>query len=251
MLAAAFGQVPLEAWSETRPGGAASGPPPPPRLRIVLNGTANFDKLTFDGSRQFTEFAEEGRQDADYTSRTAAGGEVGIQFNLTRWLGIGAAFNLNRRDGRASYAATLPHPLYFNQPRSKTGEVDRLRYEERVFHWDLIFSSGAGPLGVYVFGGASFFRVDADLLGRLQYTHVYPYDSAQVTVTDVPAVTASDNPIGYNAGAGLDYRFGAHVGFGAQARFSRARVSLAPAPDATVELDAGGFQVAVGARFYF
>ena len=250
VLAAGFGLAPAGAWSQTRQSGQAFDPSEL-RFRLSLDGAASFAKLTFDESRAFTEFAEEGRLDAGYSAKTAAGVDLGIQFNITRWLGVGASFALTNRDSHASYTAALPHPLYLNQPRRKTGDVDRLGYKETVFHYDLVYSGWAGPVGVHVFGGASFFRVDADLLAGLQYTQTYPYDSAQVTVTDVPSVPLRDNPIGFNAGAGLDYRIGAHVGIGAQARFSRARVSFVPATDAKVDLDAGGFQLAVGARLYF
>jgi opacity protein-like surface antigen len=100
-----------------------------------------------------------------------------------------------------------------------------------------------------VFAGPTWTSLRAGLLSDVQYTQSYPYDT--VTVTGAPVAEKSASKVGFNVGAGVDYRAGARVGLGAQVRWSRATVTLVPATGASVELDAGGLRVGVGGRLFF
>ena len=246
MMAAALVAVGPRARAQDDPGGAAAAERRP-RFRIAVDGGAVLGDVRFDQSKTVREFAEDGSLEADYQAAAGAGFDGTLQFNFSRRFGVAAAFTLASRDDAASYSAALPHPLYLNQPRTKTGDLPGLDYRERAFHLDLVYSAGTGSLGFHAFAGASFFTVEADLIDEVRYRHEYPYDTEQVTVTDVPTLAAEDSPMGFNVGAALDYRLGRSFGIGAQGRFSRARASLAP----SVELDAGGFQVSGGLRLYF
>jgi hypothetical protein len=217
------------------------------RFRVALDGGAVLGDVRFGQSKTVREFAEDGSLEAAYQAPAGAGFDGSLQFNFTPRFGVAASLSLANRDDAASYSAALPHPLYLNQFRNKTGELPGLDYRERAFHLDLVYSAGTGSLGFHAFAGASFFKVEADLIDQVRYRHEYPYDTDQVTVTDVPTLAAEDSPMGFNVGAAVDYRLGRSFGVGAQGRFSRARASLAP----SVELDAGGFQVSGGLRLYF
>jgi hypothetical protein len=235
------------------PAGAAADlrDPEYPRFRLGVNGVTDGGTLRFSQSQPFTEFAEEGRLAADYEARRAPGLEADVQFSFARHLGLAVSFDRIHREARAAYTATLPHPLYLGRPRIKNGRVDVLDYDQIAFHWDVVYQAQSGPLLVRLFAGASFFRLDADLLDRVLYAQSYPYDSDQVTVTGVETASARDNPVGINGGLGLDLRFARHLGVGAQARFSRAHGALLPAAGAPVRVDAGGLQLAAGVRAYF
>jgi len=228
-------------------GGAGAPAERATRFRIAVDGGALLGNVRFSQSRTVREFAEDGRLEADYQADTGTALDAAVQFGVTRRFGVAAAFTLAKRDDAASYSATLPHPLYLNQPRTRTGDLAGLAYRESAFHLDLVYSAGSGSVGFHAFAGASFFSVEADLIDEVRYSHEYPYDTEQVTVTGVPTVSADDSPVGFNVGAALDYRVTRSLGVGAQGRFSRARVSLGP----SVELDAGGFQLSGGLRLYF
>jgi hypothetical protein len=117
-----------------------------------------------------------------------------------------------------------------------------------VFHTDVVVSGRSGSLRFAGFAGASFFKVKADLLERIQFTQTYPYDTVQVTGT--PAQKAEDSPVGWNVGASLDYAFSPHFGLGIQGRFSGASAELAAGQN-KIKVDAGGLDVAFGVRIYF
>jgi hypothetical protein len=216
--------------------------------RLFLNGIYNVSSLKYSDSRTFTEFIEEGTLETEYEAKSAFGFEGGLQYNFFKHVGLAASFATLTRGSTGSYSASLPHPLFLDQPREVTGEDASLDYKETVVHSDLVISGRSGAWRFGVFGGASFFNVKADVLERIQYDHTYPYDT--VTVTGTPHQTAEDSPIGWNAGASVDFALGTHFGLGVQGRWSSAKAELA-AGEGTVKIDAGGLDVAFGVRIYF
>lgn len=54
----------------------------------------------------------------------------------------------------------------------------------------------------------SLFKAEADLVTRVNDSHVYPFDEA--TLTGAPTQTFDDSPVGYNVGLGLDYSVSQH-----------------------------------------
>ncbi len=216
--------------------------------RIFLNGLYNLSSLKYSDSRTFTEFIEQGTLDTKYEAKAGPGFEGGLQYNFTKHLGLATSFASVTRDASGSYSASLPHPLYLDRPRKVSGEAAGLKYKENVVHADVVVSGTSGSLRFGAFAGASFFKVEADVLERIQYTQTYPYDTVQVTGT--PLLKAKDSPIGWNAGASLDYAVAAHFGLGIQGRWSSAKAELA-AGQGTVKVDAGGFDAAFGVRIYF
>ena len=216
--------------------------------RLFLNGIYNVSSLTYSDSRTFTEFIEEGTLETEYEAKSAFGFEGGLQYNFIKHLGLAASFATLTRGSTGSWSASLPHPLLLAQPREVTGEDASLDYKETVIHTDLVVSGRSGAWRFGVFGGASFFKVKADVLERIQYDHTYPYDT--VTVTGTPHQTAEDSPTGWNAGASIDYALGTRFGLGVQGRWSSAKAELETG-QGTVTIDAGGLDVAFGVRIYF
>jgi hypothetical protein len=216
--------------------------------RIFLNGLYNVSSIKYSDSRTFTEFTEQGTLDTTYEAKAAFGFEGGLQYSFIKHLGLAASFASVNRDASASYSASLPHPLYLDRPREVSGEVASLEYKETVVHSDVVVGGRSGSLRFGVFAGASFFKVQADVLERIQYDHTYPYDTVQVTGT--PLQKAEDSPIGWNAGASLDYALGAHFGLGVQGRWSSAKAEM-DTGQGKVKVDAGGLDLAFGVRIYF
>ena len=222
------------------------------RLRVIANGTFSAGPAGFDATHSFTEFLETARIDAHFKADSAAGFDGGLQVNVFKGLGAFVAYSQTRRNESGTFQARLPHPLYFGRFREASGDLSSAyRYKESAIHADLAVGGVKGHLDYAFFAGVSRFTVEADLVETLRYDHAYPYDT--VTVTEVPPKTTKGTPTGFNAGARLDYRFGAsgHFGLGALVRFSRATAKLKPADDSTVNVDAGGFQGGLGLRLYF
>jgi hypothetical protein len=220
----------------------------PYRVKVLLGGGYEVGTLSFSQRVSYEQYAETATIDTDYEADAAPGFDVAVQFNAFKHIGISVAGTLYERDLGASFQAAFPHPLYFNQPRAATGTLSG-KMKERAGHASLVVFGHNGSLDFSGWAGVSLFKVEADLLTDVTYTQSYPYDS--VTVASTPVTTASDQPVGFNVGASLDYRFSKSVGFGVQGRFSQARAKLNVPNANEVEVNAGGFQAGGGIRFYF
>jgi hypothetical protein len=221
------------------------------RFRAIVNGAFAPAALKFAESRLFTEFAEQATLDARYDEKAGPGFDLGLQYNVGKRFGVLAGVSRMSRSGSGSFAAVLPHPLYFNQLRKAEGRLEGLHYSETAGHLDLVGSARSGPFELAVFGGATLFSVKTDVVDKLEYSHSYPYDS--VTITGVPKQRVSRSPKGWNVGGRADYALGRErrFGVGLQLRYSEASVAIAPSEGNSFKFNAGGLQLAAGARFFF
>jgi opacity protein-like surface antigen len=218
-------------------------------VRIWVQGGFVPGSRHFTATQTFTEFAEQGRIESQYREDPGPGLELGLGLRLRRRLGLTAAGSLARRDGAGSFAAKLPHPLYFGAFRPAAGDFRGASQSETALHLDVALLGEAGRLQWSAFAGPSLLRVRADLVQRVDYTHAYPFDT--VTVTGTPFASTRNHAFGFNVGAGLDWPVARHVAIGAQVRFSRATVSLEPTADDHVEIAAGGLHLTGGLRLDF
>lgn len=240
----------LTLWVLATPAVAADAPY---RFKLLLGGGYELGTQDFSQSISFDQFQEKATIDTTYGVDKAPGLDAGVQWNAFKHVGFSAAVTLYSRDLNATYSASFPNPLFFpdspfGKPRLATGSVGG-KQKETAGHVNLVVFGRSGALDLSAWAGVSFFKVEADILQNVTYSEAYPYDS--VTVTGTPTAKASDSPIGFNVGASLDWRFAKSVGVGIQGRFARAKAKFA-VPNATdAEVDAGGFQVGAGIRFYF
>jgi opacity protein-like surface antigen len=219
-----------------------------PRFTLSVNGVFVPTSIDYASARTFRAFAEEGRLDDAYDAGTGPGFEAGLVWHFSRRFGVGVAGGVASRDTGADYDLRVPHPLYLSRDRTADGTL-AVDYQEQQAHLDLVYTGRSGSLDFTLFAGPTYFSVSSDLLGEPQYSQAYPFDT--ITVTSVPTPSSDDTGMGFNAGAGISYRFSKSVGFGVQGRFSRASVELAPAGGQSVKIDAGGLQVAGGLRVFF
>jgi opacity protein-like surface antigen len=238
-----------EAAPEPVPAATPAPARAPGRVRVTVLGGFGLGSASFDETRTFTEFAEEGRIDSRYEQDPGPGFEAGVAWRFSRRLAVSAALALARRSEAGSFSAALPHPLFFGAPRQAGGEFSGRTHRETALHLDLALVGGAGRLQWTALAGPSVIGVDTDLVRAVDYTHAYPYDT--VTVTGTPFASVSGSALGFNLGAGLAWQAARHVAIQAQLRFARAQVTLSPAPGDEVEVSAGGTAVAVGLRLDF
>jgi opacity protein-like surface antigen len=229
---------------------ASAGAADEPRFTVLINGLFAPSSITSDSTRTFNAFAEEGSIEASYDAGGGPGFEAGIVWNFSKSLGVGVSGGVVSRDTDATYTAQVPHPLFLSRPRTAEGTLSSLDYQEQQAHLDLVYTGHSGSFDFSLFAGPSYFSVSSDLLGQPDYDQEYPFET--ITITNVPALSFDDTGFGFNAGAGVGYRFSRNFGVGVTGRFSRATIELVPevGKDA-VELDAGGFQIAGGLRIYF
>jgi len=224
--------------------GASAG-----EARILLTGVFAPELLRLSESRSFVEYAEQGSLRASYPMRHGFGGELGVEYDVTRRFGMRASVSYARRLGDGRYEARLPHPLYLDRDRLVNGSVGGLEYREAALSLDVVLILGSGPVQVSLLGGGAFFRVDAEVAGEIRKTEAYPYDTVELRGLGTRRLGAS--PIGYGGAVGLDWRLSRHFGLGAQARYNRARARLRASEDETIAFDAGGLQAGLGLRVIF
>jgi hypothetical protein len=144
--------------------------------------------------------------------------------------------------------AQVPHPFFFNQPRSVTGEFDGDRKETAVHVQVKWLVPVSNKMLVTIFGGPSFFKVEQDIVNDFEYSESYPFDTA--TFTRAVAANQSESAIGVNVGGDVAYYFSPNVGVGGMAQYSGATVEMT-LPSGTGDVKAGGFQVGGGIRLRF
>jgi hypothetical protein len=233
-------------WAQDAP---APEPTREKRIRILVNGSYNATGLDFSEQSTFESFLEEGESRRDYDGGKGFVFEVGAIVSVWKELGIMGSLEVYQSEVDATYEESLPHPLYFNEPRSAEGDVTGLSYDEKAFHLDAVYSRDFSSLTVDVFGGPTFFFTTTEVLGDVRTTSSYPFDEVVVSGTDT--VELEDNPMGFNAGGALTFRLNDTVGLAVQARYSLGTVRIQREGGDEIELDAGGFRVGGGIRISF
>jgi opacity protein-like surface antigen len=222
----------------------ARKPDPPGPVRLYVRAAFAAGSPTFRETRPFTEFAETGHIDSRYTEDPGPGFEAGLLWRFAPRLGVMGAVSATRRREAGSFSAALPHPLFFGAPRLASGDFSGRREQETAVHLDLALLASAGRLQWIAFAGPSLVGVQAELVRAVEYAQSYPYDT--VTVTGTPFASSNGRAVGFNVGAGVDFRLARHVALATQVRWSRATVHLDAAPDDRVGVTAGGLHVAAG-----
>lgn len=226
--------------------------PEDPRFRLVLDFAALPGSSSYGDVRTPSAYAEPSRIATSYDAGTGIGGGAALQVSLYRGLGLLAGYTHTSRDAAGTVDVSRPHPLYLNRPRSASADLPGSSYSEGAFDVDAAYARAAGSVDWALFGGVTFFSVEADLLDVPTFNEVYPYDT--LTILATPSVGVKQNATGFNLGGRLDYRFGRQKRFGAGVtlRYSSASLELASTQASTpATLDAGGFSVGGGFRIYF
>jgi len=219
------------------------------RIRVLVNGLYNPTDIGFSNTSTFPSFLEEGRSTRSYDGGKGVVFEVGAIVGIRKGLGAMGSVELYQSDFDGVFEESLPHPLYFEQPRTVEGNVAGLEYSEKAVHIDAVVTRDFPKFTVDVFGGPSFFFTNTEILDTVTTASEYPYDEA--TVRSTSNATVDDNPIGFNAGGALTWRLTEVVGVAFQARYSHATLGIAREGGEEIELDAGGFRVGGGIRLSF
>lgn len=247
------------AAAQTREGEQA--PPPAPTApaagkstgpRVFISGDVGYQMASsgygLDGS--FTLYTEKASFSADVPD---GGGGLAFAFRggfrvaKNFLIGVGATGFSAKQS--ADVSASLPHPFFFNRPRTVTGTSGNLTRKETMIAVEAAWRVPMSPkLDLQLFGGPAFFKVKADMPTGVTFTETYPYDTA--TFSGVTTTSVSDSATGFTVGADVAFLFTPSIGVGGQVRFSRATGSLSAAGVQT-EIDLGGAQAFGGLRFRF
>lgn len=218
------------------------------RVFISVNGLFQVTSNDFDDSETIRVNAENGRFDTDYDVGGGFAFDVSGGVVVWRNLAVGGGLTRFSTSTPTTIDAQIPHPFFFNQPRSVTGEFEGDRSELAVH----IQAKWLVPVNdkflVTIFGGPSFFQVEQTIVNDIDYTESYPFDTATFTraITD----DQSESAMGFHVGGDFAYYFSNQVGVGGVVQYSGATVEMA-VPSGTADVKAGGLQVGGGLRLRF
>ena len=216
---------------------------------VNVNGGYQASSTDFTSSFGFLSNAEE------VTSRTDYAVDAGLFFDMSggvrvwRHLAVGVGFSRFNQDGEAAIAAALPHPFFFDRDRPVSGTAIAIREETAVHiqaQWVIPVSD---MVDVAVFGGPTFFTVEQDLVSGIDFTDVFPFETA--TFVSASVEQQSESTVGYHVGADIAVYFTPNVGVGGLVRFSQATVDFSSNDGGTISVDTGGVHFGGGLRLRF
>ena len=219
------------------------------RIRVSINVGGQLTSTTFTTATTKSVYIETATINTSYTVPKDRLFDSGILFRLSGNFGVGAALSSFAKLQDASITGSIPHPFFFNTPRTINGTASAQRVE-RVVHIQAAYVIASKRWDLAIAGGPSIFDVNQDLVTDVTFTDVYPYDTAGFGAATI--TKASATKLGFNVSADFGVRLSKGIGVGGLVRFSRATVDFPPTgPTSGVSTDAGGLQAAGGVRFYF
>jgi len=213
---------------------------------------------TFAGTRIFPVWGEQANFHSDYEISGGGVTEGGLSVLVWRNLAVGLDVGSYQSINQANITSEIPHPIFFDLPRSTSGVAEGLTRQELGMHLRAAWvSQPTDWLLVSLSSGPSLINARQDLVSMVNHSEVaFPFDTLKFAGHTV--TTQSETTLGWNAAVDINlfvfrsapYRLLQRVGFGLLLRFVRASVDLAVA-DTPIEVDLGGLQATAGLRFRF
>jgi hypothetical protein len=223
------------------------------KVRVSINVGGQLSSTTFTTTATSTVFLEPSTINTSYTVPKGKLFDGGILFRVAGNFGVGVALSWFSERHDAPVTGLIPNPFGFNSPpslsRPLSGTAAGLQRSELDAHIQAAYMIATKRYDVVISGGPTIFRVSQDLVSNAVYIDDYPHDT--VTFTSATTVKGEATKTGFNVGVDVGYKIGAKFGVGGLVRFSRASVSFPLTGSADVSVDAGGFQVGGGVRFFF
>ena len=215
---------------------------------ILSAGDAPAGRFRFDHG-QFG--SEQGEFDAAYSAEDDTAFELSAGVRLGDGpFGLGVTWSRSSLSAPADIAARLPHPFFFDAPRTVEGTEGDLTRDETAIHLSFRWSVRDGDkVELTVFAGPSRIELDHDLATAVRFDQTYPFDEA--TYAGTHRRVESGDAIGYHLGIDVVRKFRGAVGIGGVVRYSQAGIDLDGPGGVSVPVDAGGLTAAVDLRFRF
>jgi len=206
---------------------------------------------TFQESLTATVYEEEATYSVDHASSGGGHFDIGGGLRVWRNLAAGVAVTSHSTSAGAGITGVIPHPLFFNRPRTGSSALVDLEYKELGVHaqaaWVMPLNE---KISVTVAAGPSFFNVTQSLITNVALANEIgaPFDT--VALGTAATTSVSKTGVGVNAGFDITYLVTERLGGGLFVRWAGGSVDL-PAAGGTQSIDVGGLQAGVGLRARF
>jgi hypothetical protein len=217
---------------------------------VDINLGLQATSTTFDITTHPITNVEPATVRTNYNVEGAREFDVGGGVRVGPHLAFGASLSRYQKVGDVKVSAQIPHPFFFDRPRSVTGTADDLSRQETGLHGKVVFIARVGEgLEILASGGPSFFMVHQDLVEDIRIDQTYPFDTA--TFASTITTRHKTSGLGFNAGVDLTRLITPHMGFGAEVVYARAKLKFDTFSDPERQFDIGGVRVGGGLRFRF
>ena len=219
---------------------------------VFVDANASYQLTSSDFSERvtFRENVEDGHFDTSYTVNGSRGLAIGGGGMFSQMLGVGGGLSRSSQRTPAALTGEIPHPFFFNTPRSISGDVPSLSREVLALHTYLRVRIPSGTrITLAVFGGPSIFRLKQDVVETVTSAEVYPYDEA--TFRTATVVTVRKSTVGFNAGGDAAFFLTRQIGIGVSVTFSRVSVIMPIEDGRTAQARVGGVSTLSGLRLRF
>jgi hypothetical protein len=221
------------------------------RIYVSVDGAYQSGGDDFGETVSFVENVESGSFSTDYDVKSGPAFNISAGATIWRYLGVGVGVTRYSKSTPIALRASVPHPFFFNRPRSVSGDVGGIKREELAVHVQARATFlPTRRIQTVVFGGPSFFTVKQGIVNDFEITESYPFDSA--TFSRGISTTADESKIGFNVGTDVGYFFTRQVGIGGTVQWARTTIDVpASGGTGTFEIKAGGVQAGLGLRLRF
>ena len=155
------------------------------RAIVSINASYLTASRTFNDSRTFDLYTEQGSFTTDYQVEARVGVDAGGFVRVWRNLAAGVAFTTHKDDRDLAIEGRLPHPLLFNHPRAIEGTAPGPAKRRPCTCRSPTSCRSETKLQVVVFGGPSFFTVKQSVVTGITFDEDYPFDEATFSGADV------------------------------------------------------------------
>lgn len=167
--------------------------------------------------------------------------DLSLGYRVWHDLAIAVGFSTTSSKSDAQVTASIPHPLFTDQPKTTTASISDLKHTERAVSVQAVWTSPINDkMDAAISFGPTFIKVIQNLVTNVNV----PAGTQDATpVADQQSKTA----VGFAIGGDVTYLINPRYGVGAMARYVIGKVDLPAASGLTV----GGFQIGGGLRLRF
>ena len=210
---------------------------------VSINGGIQTGSDTLDTSTSFPLYDESATISS--TQKVKGGGFFDIGGAYRVWgrnLLAGVSFSHTTSDTTVALTASIPDPVFHDQPRAVSSTISGAKHTENAVHLSAIWMMPvANKIDVGIFAGPTIFSIKQQAVGVPTVTEPGPQISA-------PLGEVKKTSGGFHAGVDIQYMITKRWGVGGLARFTRGSATI---DGATEKLKLGGFQIGAGGRVRF
>jgi hypothetical protein len=221
------------------------------RLTVAVNGAIQPGSQDLDRTTTFTLYDE--NAEVTTAQKIQGGGvfDIGAAYRIRKNIGLGVSYSFMRSVDPGTITGSLPHPIFFDQPRTFSTITGDLVHKEHVVHVQAIYYIPfVDKVDFSVFAGPSFFTVTQGFARGVTFSE-QPPDFRAVTIDTIDTVEVDKSGVGFNIGAEGTYAITRMIGAGAMVRYTRASLDFDLGEGQTAAVKAGNFQLGAGLRLRF